>query len=83
MTDPQFTIRYRQRTHVNATALLVEDDAGRLHVFTERHFHPYLRECGDPARRASTLRALGWVRVPQVAPYSLAGLRRLLRPSTI
>jgi hypothetical protein len=82
MADPQFTIRYRQRTHVDATALLVEDDAGKLHVFTERHLHPYLRQPGDPDRRASTLRALGWVRVPEVAPYSLASLRRLLCPNT-
>lgn len=83
MADPQFIIRYRQRTNADATALLVEDDDGKLHVFTGQHIHPYLRESSDPARRASILRELGWVSVPQVAPYSLTGLRNLLGPRAL
>jgi hypothetical protein len=82
MTDSQFTVRYRQRTHGSSVALLVEDAAGDLHVLTAHHLHPYLRRSGDSARRASTLNQLGWVRVPQVAPYNIDGLRRLLAPAS-
>ncbi len=75
-----FTIRYRQRTLIGTTAVLVEDTVGRLHVYTGGGLHPYLREAPDPERRLATLHGLGWVPVPRVAPYTLAELRRLFGP---
>ena len=81
MAEPSYTIRYRQHTPAGIVALLVEDDGGRLYVYTGRRLHPYLRRPAAPERRAATLRDLGWSPVPTVAPYTLAGLRRLLRTS--
>jgi hypothetical protein len=78
MIDRRFTIRYRQRTDIGVTAVLVEDDAGRLHVCTGTELHPYLRGASSPERRVETLRQLGWVPVPRVAPYTLDGLQRLV-----
>ena len=81
MAEPRFTIRYRQHLVAVGLALLVEDAAGTLFVCTGQSLRPFLPGSdGDLARRAATLRALGWVPVPAVAPYSLGDLRRLLDP---
>ncbi len=77
MPSQRFTIHYRQRTRSGGVAVLVEDSAGQLHVYTGMGLRPYLRENPDPARRQATLRRLGWVPVPRVAPYTLDGLQRL------
>jgi hypothetical protein len=81
MLTARFTIRYRRRIAPDAVALLVEDDGGQLHVCSRSGLRPFLREARDPARRRATLRELGWVPVPAVAPYTLDGLRRLLGPA--
>lgn len=73
-----FTIRYRQHTPIGTVALLVEDATGELHVCTRQGFRPYLHESNDPIRRAATLRMLGWVQVPAVAPYTREDLSLLL-----
>lgn len=84
MTTQRFTIRYRQRTSIGEMAVLVEDATGRLHVYTGTGLLPYLRQSAespqdhDSMRRAATLRRLGWVPVPRVAPYTLDGLQRLI-----
>lgn len=78
MTHQRFTIRYRQRTSIGEMAVLVEDTIGRLHVYTGVGLLPYLRQSDDSARRGDTLRRLGWVPVPRVAPYTLDGLQRLI-----
>jgi hypothetical protein len=78
MDNPRFFIRYWQRTSDDALVLLVEDDCGRLLLCTGQRLRRFLHEAYDPARRAETLRALGWMPVPEVAPYTLAALQGLL-----
>lgn len=78
MTNQRFTIRYRQRTTIGEMAVLVEDTTGQLHVYTGAGLLPYLRQSRNAARRIDTLRRLGWVPVPRVAPYTLDGLHRLI-----
>ncbi len=77
MAEPRYRIRYRLTT-VAGVAVLIEDEAGHLLVCSRAGLRPYLGAPHDPARRAALLRHLGWLPVPRVAPYTLAGLRRLL-----
>jgi hypothetical protein len=78
MINQRFTIRYRQRTTIGEMAVLVEDTTGQLHVYTGAGLLPYLRQSDNATRRGDTLRRLGWVPVPRVAPYTLDGLQRLI-----
>lgn len=82
MTKQRFTIRYRQRTNSGTAAVLVEDPAGQLHIFTKVGLLPYLRRGPSAERRTETLRNLGWVPVPPVEPYTLDGLQRLFEAGT-
>ncbi len=76
--NQRFTVRYRQLTNSGTAAVLVEDTTGQLHVYSKAGLIPYLRRGPSRQRRIETLRRLGWVPVPRVAPYTLEGLQRLI-----
>ena len=76
LTEPRYTIRLR---HAGA-GLVVEDAAGDAYIVSEQGL-----QCRLTGRRTlddltPTLRRLGWVPVPAVAPYTRAKLRCLLSP---
>lgn len=82
MDNLHFTIRYWQRTHSDTLILLVEDTAGQLLLCTgQGGLRRFLHEAHESTRRAEMLRALGWMPIPEAAPYTFAGLRNLLGPA--
>ena len=74
----RYTIRYRfDRAH---HALLVQDDAGDAYIVDAAGLACHLSGA-RLATRESTLRRLGWVPVPEVSPYHLDELQRVLYPT--
>ena len=80
----RYIVRYRCPRPQGAAALIVEDaagaawffDAGQLQCRLSRQ-HPDERD--TCARLATRLGGMArWVGVPEVAPYTLAGLRQLV-----
>lgn len=75
-----YTIRYRCDDADADTALIVEDERAVAYLFSQGQFRLRLAGSGACASLARQLAGWGrWTRVPQVAPYTLDGLRSLTR----
>ena len=79
MPHARFTIRYRLPGRV--PALLVEEQTGGLFTVDPHGIRARLADAGDGPTMGDRLRRQGWVRVPEVAPYRLDELQRLLAPA--
>ena len=74
----RYSIRYRCADHAGRTALIVEDEHGGAHLFSDGRLRDRLAGDGASARLARRLATSGtWVPVPRVSPYTIEGLRRL------
>ena len=76
MAEPRFTVRYRQYLPMGGMALLVEDTAGQLYVFTGDNPRPYLhatrtRPVARPPCASSAGAPCRWSR-PTASPASAA-----------
>lgn len=69
-----YRVRYRLATPTGHTALIVEDDRHDCFVYPARGFCCHFTN----ARQLTRVIRLGWVAVPEVAPYTLDELRGLL-----
>ena len=74
----RYTIRYRCEDGCNPTTLVVDDRRGTAYLFSRGQLHVRLTG-GDACARLVRLlgRRAACVPVPEVDPYTLAGLRRL------
>lgn len=74
----RYTIRYRCADRGGRTALIVEDEQGDAHLFSDGRLRDRLVGDGASARLARRLAIRGtWVPVPRVSPYTIEGLRHL------
>ena len=79
----RYTIWYRCAAREGRTALIVEDEQGTAHLFSDGRLRDRFVGNGASARLARRLATRGtWVPVPQVSPYTIEGLRRLIAPPT-
>lgn len=78
MSEPRYTVRLRYAGRRGVVAFVVEDEDGDAYIYGRAGLCCRLARGGALPRRVPTLHRLGWVPVPAVAPYTLAGLRRLL-----
>ncbi len=77
----RYTIRYRCADRGGRTSLIVEDEQGGAHLFSDGRLRDRLVGDGASARLARRLATRGsWVPVPRVSPYTIEGLRRLTAP---
>ncbi len=80
MKGERYTIRYRGGGDLEQTALVIEDETGTPYLYERTGLHCRLTRAHSLARLEDTLRRLGWYRVPEVPPYTLDQLRRLITP---
>jgi hypothetical protein len=78
MGDARFTIRFRRAQHPDRLTVVLEDEAGAAYLFSRRGRRFRLATLHAGGHQARGLAGRGWQPVPQVSPYSLAELRRLL-----
>ena len=78
---PHYIVRYRCDDRSGRVALIVDDEYGTAHLFSDGRLHDRLVGDGASARLARRLATRGtWVPVPRVSPYTIEGLRRLTAP---
>ena len=76
---PHYTVRYRCDVRPGRVALIVEDEDGTAHLFSDGRLRNRLAGDGASARLARRLADRGaWVPVPEVVPYTIHDLRRLI-----
>jgi hypothetical protein len=76
---PQYTVRYRCDDRSGRVALIVDDEYGIAHLFSDGRLRDRLAGDGASARLARRLADRGaWVPVPEVSPYTIHDLRRLI-----
>ena len=80
MTEPHYTIRLRYAGRPGRVAFVIESAAGDAYIFSGEGLVCCLARDFRLAGYVPTLRRLGWVPVPAVAPYSLDALGRLIGP---
>ena len=74
----RYTIRYRCADRGGRTALIVEDEQGGAHLFSDGRLRDRLVGEGASARLARRLAIRGnGVPVPRVSPYTIEGLHHL------
>lgn len=76
--EPRYTIRLRYAGRRGTIAFVVEDQSGDAYIYGPTGLCCRVARGRTLPRRISTLHRLGWVPVPEVAPYTLAALGRLL-----
>ena len=77
-SSARYTIRYRREGSGGQLALLVEDSVGVAYLFSDGQLQGRFRGHGAREFLAQQLAESGvWTPVPQVAPYTLVGLRHL------
>jgi len=78
-----YTIRYRCDDADADTALIVEDECAVAYLFSQGECRLRLARAGACVSLARQLASWGqWTRVPQVAPYTLDGLRALTQSTS-
>lgn len=79
MDGPRYTIRYRCADERGRLTLIVEDERGVSYLFGDGRLQGRFPERHAGARLARLLRRRArCAPVPEVAPYTLEGLRRLV-----
>ena len=74
----RYTIRYRCITPTGQTSLIVEDEQGAAHIFSNGRLHAQITSADASTRLAQLLTgSSACMPVPRVSPYTLDGLRRL------
>jgi hypothetical protein len=78
MSEMLYTIRYRSTLYPDSVRLIVEDEAGKYHLFSCNSDNCSVLPVPDAELPASDFSALGWSLVPQVQRYTLDALRGLM-----
>jgi hypothetical protein len=76
--DARFTIRFRRARRPDRLTVVLEDERGAPYLFSRRGERFRLKRLRPTTRALPGLTSRGWQRIPEVSPYSLAELRRLL-----
>jgi hypothetical protein len=76
----RYTIRLRHVGVRGTDALIIVDGCGTAHLCLSGGIACHLGDAGRLLRLMPTLLRGGWVPVPEVAPYTLAEMLRLLAP---
>lgn len=78
MLEARFTIRFRRARTPDRLTVVIEDEWGSPYLFSRLGDRFRLKRLRPSNRALPGLVSRGWHRIPEVSPYSLTELRRLL-----